>query len=69
VVGGDHELRARAGQVGDVALDPGQRPRLGLQGAVDGLVGADELDEAVAFDRHLPGHCALGLGDLLVDAS
>jgi len=68
VVGADHELRARLGQVGDVALEPGQRAGLGLQHPVHGLVGADELDESVAFDRHLPGHRALGFGDLLVDA-
>jgi hypothetical protein len=54
VVGADHELRARVRQVGDAALPPGQRAGLGLQGAVDRLVGAHELDEPVAFDRHLP---------------
>jgi hypothetical protein len=67
LVGADHELRGRVGQVGDVALDPGQRAGLGFQGAVDGFVGADERDEPVALDRYLPGHRLLGLGDLLVD--
>jgi hypothetical protein len=67
VVGADHELRARARSVGDVALPPGQRSDLGLQGAVHGLVGAGEGDEPVALDRHLPGHRLLGLSDLLVD--
>jgi hypothetical protein len=60
VVGTDQELRARFGQVGDVALPPGQRASFGLQRAVDALGGAGEGDEPVALDRHLPRDGALG---------
>jgi hypothetical protein len=38
------------GEVGDVALAPGQRPGLGLQVPVDGVGAGAELDEPVAFD-------------------
>jgi hypothetical protein len=69
VVRADHELGVHAGQVGDVPLDPGQATRLGLQGPVDGLGRPGELDEPVPLHRCLPGHRALGLGDLLVDAA
>lgn len=74
MVGADHErwgdrgAVGAGGEVGGVALPPGQRPRLGLQGPVHRLVGANEFDEPVAFDRHLPGDGLLGLADLLVDA-
>src|SRR3954454_8632607 len=54
VVGADHELRARVRQVGGVALPPGQRPGLGLQGAVDRLVGAQELDEPLRLTGTFP---------------
>ena len=58
-----------AGEVGGVALPPGQRPGLGLQVAVDALGRTGELDEPIAFDRCLPLDGAFGLGDLLVDAA
>ena len=75
VVGADHELggdrgAVRAGgQVGDVALHPGQRPGLVLELAVDGPGAAGQLDEPVALDRRLAGDGLLGLFDLLVDAA
>ena len=52
-----------------VALPPGQRPGLGLQGAVDAFGGTGELDVAVAFDRGVPVDGALGLSDLFVDTA
>jgi hypothetical protein len=75
VVSGDHELRGDGGavgaglQVGDVALDPGQRPGFGLQFPVDAVGALAELDEPVPLDRCLPGDGVLGLGDLLIDAT
>ena len=53
VVSLDHERRCDAGQVGDVALEPGQLPRFGLQIPVDALGRAVQPDEPVAFDRRL----------------
>lgn len=47
MVGADDELAGRVFEVGDVALDAGQRPGLGFQGAVHGLGGTGELDEQV----------------------
>jgi len=73
MVSADHELRGdgravgAGGEVGDVALDPGQCAGLGLQFAVDGVGVTGELDEPVALDGHLPGDGFLGLGDLLID--
>src|SRR5262249_21380904 len=75
VGGADHDLRGhgravRAGpQVGDVALQPGQVPRLGFQLPVDGGGAGGELDEPIALEGHLPGDGFLGLGDLLIDAA
>lgn len=69
MVGADHELRRRIGDVGDVALQSGQPTGPGLEVAVDSLGGAGELDEPVSLDRHLAGDGFLGLADLLVDAA
>jgi hypothetical protein len=69
VVGADHEFRRRVVDVGDVGLEPGQPPGLGLQVTVDGPLATGESDEPVAFDRPLAGDDLLGLGDLLVDAA
>lgn len=68
VVGADDVFGCGVGDVGDVALDPGQCAGLGLQFTVDALGGVGELDEPVAFDGGLAGHGLLGLADLLVDA-
>ena len=59
--------RGQGGQVGGVALPPGQRSGLGLQGPVHPLRGTGQLDVAVAFDRGIPVDGALGFGDLLID--
>jgi hypothetical protein len=67
VVGVEHELRRRVGDVRDVALEAGQGAGFGFQFAVDGLGGAGEPDEPVPFDRGLAGDGFLGLGDLFVD--
>jgi site-specific DNA recombinase len=75
VVGADHELRGdrgavrAGGQVGDVALDPGQRPGLGFQFAVHRPGAAGELDEPVPLHRGLAVDGLLGLADLLIDAA
>jgi hypothetical protein len=69
----DHELRGHrrpvraSGEISDVAFQPGQRPGLDLQFAVDALGGAVELDEPVPLDGCSAGDCFLCLGDLLVD--
>ena len=67
--GGDRGAVGAGGQVGDVALDPGQRPGLGLQFPVDGLGAVGELDEPVPLDLGLARDGLLGFGDLLVDAA
>ena len=67
MVGADDELRGLAGEVGGVALDPGQRPGFGLQVTVHALLGPGELDEPVTFDRNLSGDGFFGFGDLLID--
>src|SRR6185437_4987884 len=73
VVAPDHEVRRDGGsvgtglQVGDVALEPGQVPGLGLELAVDAPGGAVELDEPIALDRGQPGDGLGRLGNLLVD--
>ena len=68
VVGADDELGARVGQVGDIALDPGQGSGLDLQLAVHRLRGVGQRDEPVPLHGGLAGHGLLGLGDLGVDA-
>ena len=55
------------GQVGDVALPPGQGPGPFLQVAVDAPGGAGQVHEAVALDGDLSCDGFLGLGDLGVD--
>ena len=56
VVGADDELSGdgcavgAGGEVGDVSLDPGQRPGLGLQFPVDAVGALAELDEPVPPD-------------------
>jgi hypothetical protein len=55
VVGADDELWGLAGEVGGVALDPGQGSGFGLQVTVDALGATGELDEPVPLDRRLPG--------------
>jgi hypothetical protein len=67
VVGVENEVGGRILEVGNVSLEPGQRSGPGLELVVDGLVGAGELDEPVAFDGDLLGGGLLGLADLLVD--
>ena len=67
--GGDRGAVGASPQVGDVALQPGQRPGFVLEVAVDGAGAAGQPDEPVALDRGLPGDGFLGLGDLLVDAA
>jgi hypothetical protein len=73
VVGADHELRGdrraigRCPQVGDIPLEPGQRPGLGFQFPVHAPGAAGQPDEPVALGQHLPGDRLLRLGDLLVD--
>ena len=73
VVAADHEVRGdrgavgAGGEVGDVALQPGQVPGLRLELAVDALDRAVEGDEPVPLDRGQPGDGLGGLGDLLVD--
>jgi hypothetical protein len=68
-----HELRGdggpvgTGGEVGDVALQPGQGPGLRLVLAVDALGRAVEGDEPVPLDRGEAGDGPGGLGDLLVD--
>jgi hypothetical protein len=75
VVGIDHELRGHrgavraGGQVGDIPLQPGQGPGLGLQGPVHAAGAAGQLDEPVALDRRRAGDRAFGLGDLFIDAT
>jgi hypothetical protein len=51
----DARERLALGRVGDVAPEPGHGTGLGLPGAVDALVGIDQLDEPVALDRQFPG--------------
>jgi len=48
VVGADDELRGLIGQVGGVALDPGQGTGCGFQVAVDALGRPGQFDEPVA---------------------
>jgi hypothetical protein len=67
-VGGDRFAARGGGEVGLVALDPGQGAGFLSQAAVDALDCAVELDEPVPLDRGQPGDGLGGLGDLLVDA-
>jgi hypothetical protein len=48
-------IGGRGLQVRDVALQPGQGTRFGLQVTVDALGATGELDEPVPPDRRLPG--------------
>ncbi len=66
---GDRGAVRAGGQVGYVALQPGEAAGLGFQFPVDGLVGAGDLDEPVPLDGGFPGDGVRGLGDLLVDAA
>jgi site-specific DNA recombinase len=66
-VGGDGLSVRGGGEVGLVALDPGQGPGLGLELAVDALDRSVEGYEPVALDRSEAGDGFRGLGDLLVD--
>jgi hypothetical protein len=61
VVSAHHVLRGRGFQVGDVALQPGQRPGLGFEVAVHALGGAGELHEPVPLHRRLPGDSAFAI--------
>jgi len=54
-VGGDQLSVRGGGEVGLVALDPGQGAGLGFQLAVDALDRAVEGDEPVPLDRGQPG--------------
>ena len=67
VVGADDCLGVGVGQVGDVALPPGQGAGPFLQVAVDAPGGAGQVHEAVALDGDLSCDGFLGLGDLGVD--
>ena len=67
VVGADDCLGVGVGQVGDVALPPGQGPGPFLQVAVDAPDVARQAHKAVAFDGDLSCDGFLGLGDLGVD--
>ena len=67
MVAADDELRGdrgsvgAGGEVGDVALDPGQRLDLHLQVAVDALRCAVEGDEPVALDGASPATASAAL--------
>ena len=63
------KLGGLADEAGGVTLPPGQCTGLGLQGVVDALGGTQELDVAVALDRHRSLGGALIIGDLLIDAA
>lgn len=67
VVGADDCLGVGVGQVGDVALPPGQGAGPFLQVAVDAPGGAGQVHEAVALDGDRSCDGFLGLGDLGVD--
>ena len=67
LVGADDCLRGGVGQVGDVALPPGQGAGSCFQVAVDAPGGAGQVHEAVALDGDLSCDGFLGLGDLGID--
>jgi site-specific DNA recombinase len=73
VVRADHEVRGHRGavradgEVGGVALEPGQGAGPGLEFAVHRVLAGGEGDEPVPLDRDEPGDGFLGLGDLLID--
>src|SRR5215207_11523907 len=55
VISAHHVLSSRRLQIGDVALQPGQGTRFGLEVTVDAAAAAGELDEPVPLHRRLPG--------------
>ena len=65
MVGAHHVLRSRRLEVGDVALQPGQGTRFGLEVTVDAAAAGGELDEPVPLHRRLPGDRLLRFDDLL----
>jgi hypothetical protein len=73
MLGADYEVRSdrcpiRAGrEVGEIALDPGQDPGLGLEFAVDALDRAVQAMNRFRLTGASPATAFCGLGDLLID--